>query len=206
MVKMAWNPFAFKEEMEQRDLEYFTNILEYDEEGYFLGYRRFEYLSEIVDRVMNKEKVELDKTDNILAKYNYGIKRNVEKQKNSDAKKLLAMTNTPIDDSEGRTPYGTINENLVVVKDEDSIFETTNTVDTLDDVMTSLENYRKVKEVFQMQEGVDLDTVIVRALEEIPQAVAKLRQLVGKYPFLGNIIEDVLKARQWGQDVLPKLD
>lgn len=203
---MAWNPFAFKEEMEQKDLEYFTNILEYDEEGYFLGYRRFEYLSEIVDRVMDKEKPELEKRDNLLSKYNYGIKRNVEKQKNSDAKKILTMTNSPIDDSEGRTPYGTINENLVVVKDDDSIFETTSTVDTLDDVMTSLENYRNIKGIFEKQEGVDLDTVIVRALEEIPQAVVKLRQLVAKYPFLGRIIEDVLKARQWGQDVLPKLD
>lgn len=184
-----------------QNLDVFTELIMYDDFGDFDGYQKVEYLSEIVDKVLKED---LDQqSESVLNRYSFGIKRNKRLQKNSEAGKLLSVTNNAMDDG---TPseYGTINENLVNknMVEETSLFVTTDDLDEIDAVKRSLKNYQRVKIEFLRLEGFDLDMLLKRSLEGVPNAITSVQKLTKKYPFLGNIIEDILKAKEWGYDIL----
>jgi hypothetical protein len=166
-------------------------------------------MSEIVDRVLNPRKEPLQKTENLLERYSYGIKKNKKRQKNARARKVLnIVSDDRVDDGDKKTKamYGTINEDYLSSLNDNNVFATSETVVELESMRYSLSKYKELKAEFERVEGVDLDTLLVRSLEGVPQAVDTLRKLVEKYTFLGEVIEDILTAREWGHDVLPTLD
>lgn len=204
MGELLWSPFDLQQEMTTEQLDYFKDMVQYDDEGDMLGFKRYEYLGQMVERVLDgKNKLRPQK--HLVDKYNYGIKKKKNMQKNSKAKRELRIVDSNSADDEGRTMYGTITEDLVSATRE-NIFNSTEVVDDIDSIMTNITHYNNIKLEFQMLEGVDLDLLLVRALEEVPQAVLTLKRLVQKHRYLSPIIEDVLKARSLGYDVLPNLE
>lgn len=196
------SPFNFTDRWDEDKLEYFTSIVNMNEYGDFEGYKKLDYISDYVERVLDPDKDPLDKSDDIMEKYIGGIKRNKKRQKNAKVKKELNIVQQSEDDDswEGRK-YGTIFDNAIVLDNDIA-----DTVERSDTIKYSLERYEDLKEEFKREEGVDLDTVIVRALEGVPKAVSTLADLVERYKFLGGIVEDVLTARENGYDILPVLD
>lgn len=207
-MELLPTPFDFDDALSDEELDIFTECIVFDEYGDFSNIRNFDYLSETVDKVLNPKGEKLEKSDNFLAKYTAGIKKNKERRKNSKVKNELSLvTLDKDDDSQSSYAYGTVDENKIAMSGGlESTLATAEFVDDWDAILYSLSMYEEVKPEFERIEGVDLDTLLVRALEGVPKAVSVVRRLVEKYKFLSKIIEDIMTARKHGHNVLPDLD
>jgi len=190
-------PFDFQDELTDEQLNPFQDFIIYNEYGEFEGFKKLDYISEVVDQVLKKPLQEGE-----LERYIGGIKKNKKRQKNSKVKKQLHMVQTTGDASDRKTMYGTISEDLVKFNDGRVMFETAETVDKEHEVQDSIDKFYKLVPEFKRIEGVDLELVITRALEGVPKAVETLVHLTTKYPFLKGIIEDLMHARENGYEHL----
>ncbi|PHE64149.1 hypothetical protein COF68_04690 [Bacillus toyonensis] len=206
-------PFEFDNSLTYESTEVYVNHVVKREEGNVEALKKLD-LGKITENLDTLDK------DVDLRKYNYGIKRNTTNRVNSKVKKEVGIVGGMTEDEKDRTlSYSTVNENLVIPTID--IYEDFRS-DSIDDI-DSNEYYIRVFQdyikAFQRLEFVDLELLVVRALDGMPKAVNSLRELVEKYeqdeiaqesledlvvhyePFK-EVIENVILAKTKGYTVL----